>query len=205
MKRYNKIAFIKCGWADNYQGDRVQGRHGYIKEREANEKYNFVRNTGPDAEQYQIYVPPIAGGKKAPMAGQVERDKSDGWLLIFVAAEEGNKRLKIVGWYENAYFLGEYRLRTMFPLEDRQEPPTDNGLAFSYCITAEKAVCVPLNERTEDAIIPGRHLGSTSVAYINGNGRSVKRDLWRKALRDKAIAFIEKYEEKYAGGHDEQH
>lgn len=204
MKRYNRIAFIKCGWADNYQGDRVRGRHGYIQDREAHEKYNFVRNANSATECYQIYVPPIAGGKKAPMANQTERDKSDGWLLVFVAAEEGHKRLKIVGWYDDASFLGEYRLRTVFPAEARDELPTDNGLAFSYCIIAPKATWVPPDERTEDAIIPGRHLRSTSVAYINGNGRSVKRDEWRRALRDKAIAFIEKFEEKCTGGCDEQ-
>ncbi|MBM1020220.1 hypothetical protein EIC82_03845 [Enterobacter sp. A11] len=203
MKRYNRIAFIKCGWAEYYQGDRVRGRHGYIQDREAHEKYNFVQNTELDTEQYQIYVPPIAGGKKAPMASLAERDKSEGWLLVFVAAEEGNKRLKIVGWYDNASFLGEYRLRTVFPVEGEQETPTDKGLAFSYCITAPKAVWVPPDERTDDAIIPGRHLGSTSVAYINGNGRSVKRDVWRRALRDKAIAFIEAFEEKHTGGRNE--
>lgn len=192
-----KVAFIKCGWAEKYQGERVRGRHGYIQDREAHEKYNFVRDTDSENGEYQVYVPPIAGGQKAPMAGGWERDKAEHWLLIFVAAEDGNKRLKIVGWYKDATFTGKYLERSVFPVDVKQERPTDKGLPFLYCITARTGVCVPLHERTEDAIIPGRHLGSTSVAYINGNGRNRRQSEWRQALYEKAISFITRYEERH--------
>lgn len=186
MKRFQRMAFIKCGWAEKYHGDEVRGRHSFIQTRDAHEKFNFVRD--PESGEFQVYVPPVGGGKVAP--SPMPRDE---WLLVFVAAEKGNGRLKIVGWYDHARFLGNY-----FAREDY--PTADGGIPYYYCITATKAVCVPPDERNDAAIVPGKHLGSTSVAYINGNGRSIRRHKWRQALHDIAKAFIEGYEQRHIRG-----
>ncbi|WP_370611538.1 hypothetical protein [Klebsiella aerogenes] len=186
MNNGQQIAIIKCGWSDWYEGGPVQGRHGYIQEREAHEKFNFLHHP---TEGYQVYIPPMGIERKAPRP----RDP-DNWLLVMVAAEEGSKPLKIVGWYEGASFNHDgYRPRTFFFGPESEARLTDHGDDYYYCITARKAVCVPPEKRTEAARIDGRHLGSTPIAYIEGHGRTRQTDPWRDSLYRTVTRFIQHY------------
>lgn len=43
-RSFEKIAFVKTGWADYYSGDPIIGRHDYIgKFNDAHEKFNFLQ------------------------------------------------------------------------------------------------------------------------------------------------------------------
>jgi hypothetical protein len=185
MIKFQRVAFIKCGWAEKYDGDTVIGRHRYIKKYAAHEKHNFARD--PVSGCFLVYVPPVGGGQVAP--SPLERE---GWLLIFVAAEEGRGRLKVVGWYNNATFLPDYNDRGPdFPAEGRA--------ALSYCISAPEGVRIPVDKR--EVIVPGRHFGNSSVVYIRGNGNRDK-DLWRKEFMTIARTVIRRYTGDFPGGRD---
>ncbi|WP_330985142.1 MULTISPECIES: hypothetical protein [Enterobacterales] len=179
------IAFIKCGWSERYKGDQVLGRHGYIQDREAHEKYNFFQH--PDDGNYQVYIPPVRKNAPRPI-------EHDDWLLILVAAEEGCKPLKIVGWYKDAEFVQKYKERTIFPGDGTGIAPTDGGDNFLYCITAPKAVWVPPELRSTTTVSLGKRLGSTPIAYIQGNGKTREMHPWRENFYQAAMRFINAYE-----------
>ena len=96
-----QIAFVKIGWSDYYQGDRVIGRHAHICEyEEAHERFNFLRAS--DGLFYGS-LPPIGPNRRPP-----QPKKRENWLVIFVAARNGNGPLTIIGWYNNATFERDY-------------------------------------------------------------------------------------------------
>jgi hypothetical protein len=177
MPNYNRIAFVKTGWSEWYQGGLVSGRHSYINEyEEAYEKYNFL----PIANgKHYAYIPPIGKKERPP-----QPKENDGWLIIFVAAKNGKGKLTIVGWYENATFHSNYLPRPEYKFESGFE--TDNeGMNYSYCISSENAYLVPPNERTKT--ISGKHFGRTPVIYVKG---VQEKDDWRKKLSKLAQYYV---------------
>lgn len=101
---YERIAFVKTGWSENYIGDPVVGRHAHIWDyEEAHERLNFSH--AHDGHYYG-YLPPIGRYHRPPQPKVPE-----GWLVIFVVARNGNGPLTVVGWYENAKFQREYTPR----------------------------------------------------------------------------------------------
>src|SRR5438105_964049 len=109
---HERIALVKTGWSDRYQGGPVFGRYAHIAQfDEAHERFNFLQHS--DGLFYG-YLPPI-GPKKRPPQPKVR----DNWLLIFVSARNGNGPLTVVGWYDNAIFHEEYaERREYFTSED---------------------------------------------------------------------------------------
>jgi len=65
-----------------------------LRGHQGHEKYNFLK-TG---RRYYGAIPPV-GERHFP-----KPEPKEGWLLIFVSAEEGSGRLRAVGWYEGAKF-----------------------------------------------------------------------------------------------------
>ena len=106
-KYFWRIAFIKTGWAENYDGDEVVGRHKYVGDSgDAYEKYNFIRISG----RFFGYLPPI-GSQRGRKYTLPKPDCPDDWLVIFCAALNGKGPLVPVGWYEKANFLSTRRPR----------------------------------------------------------------------------------------------
>lgn len=161
----DKIAFVKTGWATYYDGDQVVGRHGHIESYdEAHEKFNFKPSIGG---RFYAYIPPMGEYKVPP-----KPDSNSEWLIIFVAARNGNGPLTVVGWYRNAQFHNDYISR---PEYESDELELDvHGEKYSYCISTYEAFLIPNHLR--DISISGKHFKRSPIIYVKGGK---KNDAWR--------------------------
>jgi hypothetical protein len=166
-----KVLFAKTGWSDYFQGGAVLGRHSHIMQTgDAHEKYNFF--PGPD-DRFYAYIP---GFPKHP-------DRSD-WMIIFVAAENGKGKLKVVGWYENAILEEDWAERPEYELGLGFEKDY-KGNPYFYCVSAKKAVLIPPEER--NIIVSGQHFARSPFVYILDENSSSG---WRKEFLDIAKKLL---------------
>ncbi|WAC44616.1 DUF3883 domain-containing protein [Pseudomonas sp. SL4(2022)] len=173
----DRIAFVKTGWATSYEGEEVVGRHAHIGEfNEAHERFNFRK--APDGRFYG-YIPPLGRHESAPSP----RDSS-GWLLIFVAARNGNGPLTVVGWYENAVFEYAYVTRPEYEVGDFEMDI--HGNHYSYCFSADRATLIPLHLR--QTVVSGDHFKRSPIIYARGNGRN---EAWRQEFAVLAESILE--------------
>ncbi|MBK8636925.1 MAG: DUF3883 domain-containing protein [Chromatiaceae bacterium] len=174
---HTRIALVKTGWSDEYQGEQVLGRYAHITEfDEAHERFNFQK--AADGRFYG-YLPPIGPKKRAP-----QPKNPDGWLLLFVSARNGNGPLTVVGWYEDATLHSEYKDRPEYDTEADFETDV-NGAKFGYCISAGMAHLIPVGSRTQT--ISGNHFKRSPVLYVRGNG---KNEYWRQELATLAEELV---------------
>lgn len=180
----DRIAFIKTGWADGYQGEEVVGRHQHINSyAEAHERYNFRQ--APDGRYYG-YVHPIGASISSP-----QPLTSRGWTLIFVSARDGDGPITVVGYYENATFEQGFTDRpeygaVPFPLDA-------DGQRFSYVVSADKATLIPLEQRQIE--IRGDHMKRTPIVYVRGN-KADQNEPWRQELALLAERIVKKAPER---------
>lgn len=175
---YKKIAFVKTGWSDSYQGEAVFGRHDYIsKYKEAHERFNFLPT---EDGRFFGYMPPIGKKERSPQPSDIK-----GWLVMFVAAERGKGPLKVVGWYEDAIFKSEYSPRPEYKGEACFETDV-SGNEYTYCVYTNKAILVPSAQRTET--VSGAHFRRSPIVYVRQP--SGKRDSWRIQMADSAEQII---------------
>jgi hypothetical protein len=174
---HTRIALVKTGWSDEYQGGPVLGRYAHIAQYdEAHERYNFQQTADG---KYYGYLPPIGKKERPPQPKTAE-----GWLLFFVSARKGNGPLTVVGWYEDATLHSEYSPRPEYTAE--QDFETDvHGAKFGYCISAAVAHLIPVADRTQ--IISGDHFKRSPVLYVRGNG---KNETWRRDLANLAEKIV---------------
>lgn len=173
----DRIAFVKTGWATSYEGEEVVGRHAHIGEfNEAHERFNFKK--APDGRFY-AYIPPMGRYESAPSP----RDSS-GWLLIFVAARNGNGPLTVVGWYEDAVFERAYVARPEYEVGDYEMDI--HGNHYSYCFSADRATLIPLHLR--QTVVSGDHFKRSPIIYVRGNGRN---EAWRQGFAELAESIVE--------------
>ena len=174
---FDKIMYAKTGWSDLYKGGAVFGRHDYISEfEEAHEKFNFLE--GPEAKFYG-YIPPIGKEFRPP-----KPKDAFGWLVVFVAAQNGHGPLTVIGWYELATFELEYKSRPEYGTGVDFE--TDiNGEDYVYCVFAKKATLIPTGQRT--FIISGKHFRRAPIVYVKGQG---KNEPWREELAKYAEQIV---------------
>lgn len=166
---FDRIAFVKTGWSEEYRGGPVVGRHAHISEyEEAHEKFNF--QAGPD-HRYYAYIPPIGRNFRPP-----QPKHPDGWLVIFVSARNGNGPLTVVGWYEHAVFEREYQERPEYSAGQDFETDVD-GNNYVYCVSADSAQLISVDNR--NIAISGEHFKRAPIIYARGNG---KNDRWRRKL-----------------------
>lgn len=172
----DRIAFVKTGWATDYQGDDVVGRHAHIGEyAEAHERFNFRR--APDGRFYG-YIPPMGEHEASP-----KPKNPDGWLLIFVAARNGNGPLTVVGYYENASFERGYVDRPEYDFGDFELDVHENR--YSYCFSADKATLIPLHMR--QITVSSDHFRRSPVIYVQGTD---KNDAWRQEFAELALDIV---------------
>jgi hypothetical protein len=171
-----RIAFIKTGWAITYEGDEVVGRHAHIGEYdEAHERFNFRR--APDGRFYG-YAPPLGKYESCP-----KPQEQDGWLLILVAARNGDGPLTVVGYYENARFEREYVDRPEYAEGDFELDV--HGNRYSFCFSASNATLIPLHLRQQT--VSSAHYRRSSVIYAAGNGQD---DAWRDEFAELALRIV---------------
>ena len=144
------IAVVNVEWSDTYSGEDLQGYY----EGAGNERYNFEPRLGV----FYGYIP--TNGGKFPKA-----DPERQWLIFFVSKSQPNAPHTVVGWYEEATFVGNSRR----PDSDILGPNLEGG-AYTYSATASKAVLIPAAAR--DIVLPK---GTVSRAY----------SYWRERGEDK--------------------
>lgn len=172
MKIPDKIMFVKTGWSDLYEGGPILGNHEHLKSNAniGHELYNFKETK---YGYYYAYIPPVAGS-----CPQISDNDAENWLVVFLARINGNGKLCVVGYYENATIYNTLKMR---PEYDYELFDTDNeGNPFCYCIKTKKAVRLPSQSRKEWAIRSDlcNHIKSTPVVYIKGP--KAKDEPWRK-------------------------
>ncbi|MEI7188058.1 protein NO VEIN domain-containing protein [Dickeya dianthicola] len=174
----DKIAFVKTGWATSYDGDPVVGRHEHIESYdEAHEKFNFKPST---EGRFYAYIPPMGEYKVPP-----KPDVSSKWLIIFVAAKNGNGPLTVVGWYRNAQFHNDYISRPEYELDELELDV--HGEKYSYCISTCEAFLIPNHLR--DISISGKHFKRSPIIYVRGGK---KNDAWRIEFARLAESIVSK-------------
>lgn len=172
-----RIAFAKTGWSEEYRGAPIVGRHAYISAyAEAHERFNFL--PGPD-KRFYAYLPPIGEHQGPPKPSEQE-----GWLVVFVAARDGDGPLTVVGWYEDASFEVSYMARPEYELSVQFETPSDGG-QFVYCISAPMAHLVVPEQRT--ITVSGAHFRRSPIIYARGGG---KADTWRAEFAELAERLV---------------
>lgn len=179
MAGSERIAFVKIGWSEAYEGDLVRGRAGWINANgDAHERFNFLR--GPDGRFYG-YLPPIGPKFRTP-----QPDEPAGWLVIFVAPLDGSGRLVPVGWFEDATFEEDYEERPEYAAGVPFERDV-KGDPYIYAIHADRGTLIPARVR-QRITVPGRpHFGQTPVLYAAGYGRPAP---WRAAYRKLALRIV---------------
>ncbi len=174
---HKKIALVKTGWSEQYQGGPVLGRYAHItKFDEAHERFNFLEHS--DGLFYG-YLPPIG-----PMERPPQPKVKDGWLMIFVSARNGNGPLTVVGWYDNATFHEEYAERPEYTTSGDFETDV-HGEKYSYCISADTGHLISATSRIHT--VSGAHLKRSPVLYVRGNG---KDEPWRRELASFAETLV---------------
>jgi hypothetical protein len=166
---FERIAVVKTAWSDDYAGEMPKGRHANIRKLgDAYERYNFQK--GPRGRYYG-YLPPMGEKERPPQAAE-----TTGWLLVFVAAQNGTGPLVVVGWYEDATLHDEYLKRPEYA-EPRGFPTDIHGAPYSYCLTARRVHLIPSGERIYR--IAGDHIRRAPIVYLRGGPGT---DPWRAAL-----------------------
>jgi hypothetical protein len=167
-----RIAVIKTGWCDSYTGQDVTGNFGHLVDGgDGAERFNMVKaQTG-----YQVYTMPKGGNAPDP-------DPRSGWLIYHVARDPAEKKMKLVGWYENAKFIGKYKPRSN-KKSDRAAHGYDGS---SYCILAESAFEILPADRP--IIQHDQRFGSSSVFWLTGNESYTSQEPWDKIIRRLAKA-----------------
>ncbi len=179
-EEYKRIAFVKTGWSDLYDGEEVKGKFANLQRgHQGHEKFNFRWRPGGT---YCATIPAIG---KSHSPKPVHKDD---WLLIFISADEGTGPLKVVGWYKNARFEDgwiprpEYKSTPHFEKDDR-------GMQYEYCVSATRAHLIPVGERPRISI--GDHMKRSPILYVRGNN---KLEPWRKRLAKVGQGLAERFE-----------
>jgi hypothetical protein len=182
MKSYQRIAIANVAWSELYEGDALVGDHAFLQKNGwGAERYNFL--PVPDGG-YAGYVRPVGPTDAVPNP----REK-DGWLVIYVSKRKNRPGLYIVGWFENATFLPDYRDRPEYEIGD-EFPLTPDNTKFHYVAVAKNAFRVP--EELRDVKIETTAMRRTSIMYLRGHGTfSAKKE----ALAQSVVRQIDELRE----------
>lgn len=171
-----RIAVIKTGWSDDFQGAEVEGDHRYVRENGyGHEKFNFRRT--PDGT-FCIYTPPLR--EETPPNPKHKA----GWLVFHLAKRPKRSGLYLVGWYEDAEFLNRYQPRPEYKQRPSRLELDNGGQPYSYIIAAPKAV--QLNSLDTPHIFRGDKMKRAPVFYLRGGDKS---EGWRDHLAEKLLAI----------------
>lgn len=175
MAEIERIAVIKTGWSDDFQGAEVEGAHKHVRERGfGHEKYNFLQAPGGS---YCVYAPPI--GEHAP--NPAERN---GWLIFHLAKHPKRSGLYLIGWYEDADFLGDYEARPEYQDEAAAFELDKDGHRYGFTIKARSAV--QLDPLATPHVFRGDRMKRAPVFYLRGADKSGR---WRTVLAKKLLAI----------------
>lgn len=176
MPKLERVAVIKTGWSDDFQGAEVEGAHKHVRERGfGHEKYNFLK--APN-DTYCIYVPPIRE-KFAP-----NPKEKQGWLVFHLAKHPKRNGLYLIGWYEDVEFLGGYESRPEYGRKGCALPLDNDGEQFGYMARSTNAV--QLDPLATPHVFPGEYMKRAPVFYLRGG---TKTEPWRTKLAAQLLAI----------------
>lgn len=150
MTDFKKLALIKTAWCDHYGGEETVGNFKNL-EGGGYERFNMIPNDGA----YQIYS---IAYQNNPLHPPFPKSVSpENWTVAQVASDPDGGGVKLVGWFENATFLGKEMPRTI---------PGAQGT--TYCITSQKAFEIEPERRP--SIDHERRIGTLPFAWLKGGG-----------------------------------
>jgi len=155
MTNFSRFAVIKTGWCDSYTGDEPSGNFKYFEKGLGAERFNML----PTSDGFKIYCITPAP-RPATLAG---------WTIAHVAIDPADRKMKLVGWYEKASFLGE----------EIERKGKGEGADSFYCIVADKAFEIPPADRP--ILVHDRKLGSTRIGWLRGKATARTGRWWRRA------------------------
>jgi hypothetical protein len=167
VNRYklDRILFARIGWDDRYQGGTSMG--------------NFRDDCWWD--QYNFRVSGAwCYGSIAPMGEKETPPKPvllGGWMVVFVAPEEGNGQTVPVGFYADADFQENYEPRP-------DELPDSLGNPCGFCVRAfaEDTYLIPVEKRRRYAL-PAEVTSHFTRTFAYACGNAVNEDdPWRVML-----------------------
>lgn len=180
-----KVLWVKFGWSEYYRGEPVDGNFGWLKDREGDRKakpgheaFNFFPASD---DKYYVYVPPQSG-TSAP-----SNPDPHGWTVICLAKNPSHPGVHIVGWFEDATLLGEWRE----PPDDRNSVSTGDarpGYDWSYCIVSDTAYFVPPEFRNSPFSHPSVRQGKYS--FLSGPNLT-KRSAEAEQNKKEVLSILE--------------
>ncbi len=160
---HKRLAVIKTGWCDSYDNQDAHGNFGHLIEGgDGAERFNMR----PTARGFEVYALP-KGEDTPPLP-----EPADQWTIVHVARDPAEGRMKVIGWYEDATFIGSYRKRHSADGVDRS----------IYCIEAPRAFEVLPIDRP--AIDHDRRFGSSGIFWLRGNRLWQSKNSW-EAVADR--------------------
>ncbi len=175
-----KILWVKFGWSEYYRGGPVDGNFGWLKdEGRGYEAFNFMPVTDGT---YYCYVPPQAGGH-APW-----NEANTGWTVVCLAKNPKHKGIYVVGWYENATLIGDWKKSPLDQL-DGGAGELSSLYDCSYCITSKSAFFIPPEHRSAPFSDPS--VGQGKYSFLSGPNVDVGQNKRRvlKLLEGKLVAL----------------
>ena len=140
MTTAKKILWVKFGWSDYYRGGPVDGNFGWLNEQRGDvnegrghEAFNFMPSLDGT---YYCYVPPQAKDY-AP-----SNESGDGWTVVCLAKNPKHKGIHVVGWYENATLIGDWK-------KPNPVAASAGERNWSYCITSKSAFFIRPEQRND--------------------------------------------------------
>lgn len=165
MNRNKKIAVIKTGWCDTYTGRNPEGNFSYLKDGgKGAERYNML----PSDNGFQVYTMPKKGSAPSP-------SPKEDWLIYHVSLDPAELKMKLVGWYENATFLGKFLYRGSDALSEGEGYD-----GSSYCITTERAFEIPAAARP--IVEHDGRFKMSSFYWMQGNEGYEPKNSWQPVL-----------------------
>lgn len=162
-----KIIWVKFAWSEFYRGGPVGGNFRWLKEGdgEGHEAFNFM--PAPDGSYY-CYVPPHGPASASPW-----KDEPEGWTVICLAKFPSQKGVHVVGWYEDATLLGEFKPRPEYSSGTGFRNDIQ-GEKFTYSIKSNKAYFIAPEFRK----FPFSHksVKQAKFSYLSGPGVKITKD-----------------------------
>ncbi|MBY4606376.1 DUF3883 domain-containing protein [Rhizobium sp. 9T] len=167
-----KVLWVKFGWSEYYRGGPIDGNFGWLKDNKGkknegrgHEAFNFL--PGEDGTYY-CYVPPQKK-EYAPW-----NDDNTGWTVICLAKHPKHAGIHVVGWYEDATLLGEWKKP---PRSGKSVGSVTTAYDWSYCITSKSAFFVPPEHRKSSFSDPTVRQGKYSFLAgpdVDTNSKKVR-------------------------------